>query len=85
MRAALQFRAKLVPYLYTSARRAYDTGISIVSPMYYYWPQFREMFTFQTQYMLGELILVGWCALARVCWPGVCAGVACVLACEHAW
>jgi alpha-glucosidase (family GH31 glycosyl hydrolase) len=58
MREALQFRAKLVPYLYTSARVAYDTGVSIVHPMYYHWPEYREAYTFKTQYMLGESVLV---------------------------
>jgi hypothetical protein len=67
MRAALQFRAKLVPYLYTSARRAYDSGISIVSPLYYYWPQYREMFTYKTQYMLGESIMVRPWGTPRLC------------------
>ena len=31
----LQSRAELVPYLYTATRQAFDTGISLVRPMYY--------------------------------------------------
>jgi alpha-glucosidase (family GH31 glycosyl hydrolase) len=58
MRAAMQFRARLTPYLYTSARRAYDTGVSMVSPMYYYWPHHEEAYSIKTQYMLGDDMLV---------------------------
>ena len=58
MRDALQFRAKLVPYLYTSARHAYDSGISIVSPLYYHWPLYHESYSFKQQYMLGQDLLI---------------------------
>ena len=54
MRSAMQLRARLMPYLYTSARRAYDTGISMVSPLYYYWPEQEETYNIKTQYMLGD-------------------------------
>jgi alpha-glucosidase (family GH31 glycosyl hydrolase) len=67
MRAALQFRAKLVPYLYTSARLAFDTGVALAHPMYYHWPQYREMFTYTTQYMLGRELLV--CATSHCVAP----------------
>jgi alpha-glucosidase (family GH31 glycosyl hydrolase) len=29
----MQLRSRLMPYLYTAARRSYDTGISMVSPL----------------------------------------------------
>jgi alpha-glucosidase (family GH31 glycosyl hydrolase) len=49
----MQLRASLVPYTYTSARRAFDTGIAIVSPLYFYWPELEQSFAFRTQYMFG--------------------------------
>jgi hypothetical protein len=39
MRKALQDRAQLLPYLYTAVRQAYDTGLSLMRPMYYEYPQ----------------------------------------------
>lgn len=38
-RAALQRRAALVPYTYTLARDAYDTGLGPLRPMYYEYPK----------------------------------------------
>lgn len=57
MRAAMQFRSKLTPYLYTSARRAYDTGIAIVSPLYYYWPKLEAAYA-APQAKVGLLLLL---------------------------
>ncbi|GAB5364271.1 hypothetical protein AAMO2058_000955500 [Amorphochlora amoebiformis] len=39
VRTALRSRAKLTPYLYTLSREAFDTGLSPIRPMYYYWPE----------------------------------------------
>ncbi|QDZ20538.1 glycoside hydrolase [Chloropicon primus] len=36
MRAALQRRAQLLPYLYNAVREAFDTGVSLIRPLYYY-------------------------------------------------
>ena len=33
-RAALQNRAELIPYIYTAYRQAFDSGLSIIRPMY---------------------------------------------------
>eukprot|EP00056_Hartaetosiga_gracilis_P005958 m.91505 g.91505 ORF g.91505 m.91505 type:complete len:1088 (-) comp12327_c0_seq1:202-3465(-) len=35
---ALLNREELVPYIYTAYRQAFDTGMSILRPMYYYYP-----------------------------------------------
>jgi alpha-glucosidase (family GH31 glycosyl hydrolase) len=43
-RLAMQRRAALVPYIYNAARAAYDTGIGLVYPMYYEWPQCDEAY-----------------------------------------
>jgi alpha-glucosidase (family GH31 glycosyl hydrolase) len=38
-RAAMQARSALLPYIYTQHRIAYDTGVSILRPMYYHFPE----------------------------------------------
>jgi len=54
MRDAIKFRYALVPYIYNSAREAYDTGVSICRPMYYDYPDIENAYTFKTQYMFGD-------------------------------
>ena len=36
---ALRTRAALVPYAYTAAREAHDSGLGLTRPLYYYWPE----------------------------------------------
>jgi hypothetical protein len=61
--AALQAREELLPYIYTQAREAFDTGVGLIIPMYYDHPDFEEAYltdangTF-SQYMFGPSILV---------------------------
>jgi alpha-glucosidase len=61
--AALQAREELLPYIYTQARAAFDTGVGLIIPMYYDHPEFEEAYltdangTF-SQYMFGPSILV---------------------------
>jgi alpha-glucosidase (family GH31 glycosyl hydrolase) len=38
-REALLTRASLLPYIYTAARDAFDSGVTLTRPMYYYWPE----------------------------------------------
>ncbi len=58
MRRAFQRRYALIPYLYTAARAAYETGVSPVRPMYYGWPESDEAYRFGGQYMFGPDLLV---------------------------
>merc|ERR1712203_790194 len=46
-------RNALVPYIYTAARFAYDTGVSIIRPLYYYFDG-EEAYTFKQQYLFGS-------------------------------
>lgn len=55
---AFQLRYTLVPYIYTHARKAYDTGVSICRPLYYHWPEHNKAYTVEDEYMFGEDILV---------------------------
>ena len=58
MRSAILLRYEMIPYIYTAARKAYDTGISICRPMYYNYPEVPEAYEFKDQYMFGDDMLV---------------------------
>ena len=55
---AVRLRYSLFPYLYTMAREAYDTGISLCRPLYYDYPEADEAYEYEGQYMFGNDILV---------------------------
>ena len=57
-REAFQLRYTLVPYIYTAARQAYDTGVSICRPLYYEWPEQNKAYTVEDEYLFGNDILV---------------------------
>ena len=49
----------MVPYIYTEARRAYDTGIAFVHPLFYEYPDISEaMDSRDNEYIFGSQILV---------------------------
>ena len=54
----LRLRESYVPYLYTLAREAYDTGLPLARPMYLSWPRSGDAYRFDRQYMLGDQLLV---------------------------
>lgn len=58
MRDSYLLRYALIPYIYTAARQAYDTGISLLRPMYYDWPESPEAYEFKDEYMFGDDMLV---------------------------
>jgi alpha-glucosidase (family GH31 glycosyl hydrolase) len=58
MRDAYLLRYALIPYIYTSAREAYDTGVSICRPMYYGWPEVPEAYETKDQYQFGDDLIV---------------------------
>ena len=58
MRSAFRLRYELIPYIYTAARRAYDTGVSICRPLYYEWPELKEAYNRPEQYLFGDDLLV---------------------------
>lgn len=57
-REAFKLRYTLVPYIYTAARQAYDTGVSICRPLYYEWPEENKAYTIEDEYLFGNDILV---------------------------
>jgi alpha-glucosidase (family GH31 glycosyl hydrolase) len=57
MREAFLLRHSLIPYIYTGSRQAYDTGMSLIRPMYYDYPESDEAYEFKEQYMFCNDIL----------------------------
>ena len=57
MKSAIRLRYTLSPYIYTAARIAYDTGVSMCRPMYYDYPEAEEAYTWNKQFMFGDDIL----------------------------
>jgi alpha-glucosidase (family GH31 glycosyl hydrolase) len=58
MRKFFILRASLVPYIYSSARQAYDEGLSLLRPLYYLFPEQPQAYSFNLQYMFGPDLLV---------------------------
>ncbi len=58
MRAAFQMRYALQPYLYTEARKTYDTGVAFLHPLYYDWPESPEAYTTKNEYVFGDQMIV---------------------------
>ena len=57
MREAIRLRYDLAPYIYRAARQAYDTGVSMTRPLYYYWPEEEKAYTWKEEFMFGDDIL----------------------------
>lgn len=58
MRKAIQQRYALLPYIYTMARYAYDSGIAIIRPMYYEYPNLDKAYHLEHQYFFGNNMIV---------------------------
>ncbi len=55
---ALRLRGSLVPYTYTAARRAVDTGLPIAGPLYLSWPRREAAYHHPTQFTFGRDLVV---------------------------
>jgi alpha-glucosidase len=58
MREAVQRRYTLLPYIYTEARRTYDTGVAFLHPLYFDWPEAPEAYQHSNEYVFGDSMLV---------------------------
>lgn len=58
LRNVVLLRYQLAPYIYTMARETYDNGISLCRPMYYDYPEAKEAYSFNNEYMFGNNMLV---------------------------
>lgn len=66
IRQTIQQRYRMVPYIYAMARKAHETGVSLCRPMYYDYPETKEAYDFDRQYMFGDNMLI-----APVTSPGI--------------
>ena len=57
LRSTFQMRYALQPYIYTEARRTYDTGVAFFRPLYYDWPQEAAAYTSKSEYLFGDQML----------------------------
>ena len=57
MRKAIRLRYDLSPYIYLQSRETYDTGISMSRPLYYYYPEREEAYSWKEEFFFGEDIL----------------------------
>jgi alpha-glucosidase (family GH31 glycosyl hydrolase) len=58
LRSTFQLRYKMQPYIYTEARRTYDTGVAFLRPLYYDWPEANEAYENKDEYLFGENMIV---------------------------
>ena len=57
MKQTFQMRYAMQPYIYTEARRTYDTGVAFVRPLYYEWPDAAEAYDARGEYMFGDAMV----------------------------
>jgi alpha-glucosidase len=57
LRSTFQLRYALEPYLYTEARRTYDTGVAFFRPLYYDWPEEDAAYESKGEYLFGDQML----------------------------
>jgi alpha-glucosidase len=57
LRSTFQLRYALEPYLYTEARRTYDTGVAFLRPLYYESPEEAAAYDSKGEYLFGEQML----------------------------
>ncbi|MGH9586438.1 MAG: TIM-barrel domain-containing protein, partial [Acidobacteriaceae bacterium] len=58
MRNTFQLRMALQPYIYTEARRTYDSGVAFLHPLYYDWPEADAAYTNKGEYVFGSQMIV---------------------------
>jgi alpha-glucosidase (family GH31 glycosyl hydrolase) len=60
----LRLRERLVPFLYTLSRQAYDSGLPMTRALYLQWPELDEAYKHPTEYTLGADMLIATVAAA---------------------
>jgi len=58
LRSTFEIRYALQPYIYTEARRTYDTGIAFLHPLYYDYPDAPEAYGSKDEYAFGDSMIV---------------------------
>ena len=54
----LQFRHRLIPYIFSMDHRCHKEGIALCEPMYYSYPNDKNAYTVPNQYMFGSELMV---------------------------
>lgn len=54
----IELRYRLMPYIYSLARQAYDRGIPLIRPLWFGFPDDENAATCESQYMFGDALLV---------------------------
>jgi alpha-glucosidase len=57
LRSAYQLRYALLPYLYTEARKTFETGVAFLHPLYYDWPEEEQAYQSKGEYLFGDQML----------------------------
>jgi alpha-glucosidase (family GH31 glycosyl hydrolase) len=57
MTDAIRLRYKWIPYIYTEARRTYDTGVAFLRPLYYKWPEADEAYNTPNEFLFGDDVI----------------------------
>jgi alpha-glucosidase len=57
LRSTFQLRYAMEPYVYTEARRTYDTGVAFLRPLYYDWPEEADAYSSEDEYVFGDQML----------------------------
>jgi alpha-glucosidase len=57
LRSTFQLRYALQPYIYTEARRTYDTGVAFFRPLYYDWPADSGAYDSKGEYLFGDQMI----------------------------
>ena len=57
-KAAIELKYRLLPYIYTYAREAHETGLPLMRPMFLEYPADMETFSTDAQFMFGSELLV---------------------------
>ena len=58
MRILYQQRYAMLPYVYTEARKTYDTAVAFLHPLYYDWPEASEAYDMKNEYVFGQQMIV---------------------------
>ena len=58
IRDTMILRERLVPYMYTEARKTFDSGVPWIRPLYYEYPELEIAYNLPSQYMFGDHITV---------------------------
>jgi alpha-glucosidase len=54
----MQLRYKLIPYIYSYERRAFESGLGIVKPLFYDYPADKNLENYVDAWMFGDYLLV---------------------------